>query len=68
MSGLSLTIKQTVPSVAKSLAALRAMERELSTTESCKQIKRIIKAAEALKHLQSDVAEVKAVARRRAAA
>src|SRR4051812_24622175 len=61
-SAIAVAINKQVPSVPKALAALAAMERELTATSTYEAIKRIIKEATAIKVLLGHVEEVKAKA------
>lgn len=61
-SAISLAVKKKVPTVPKALAALAAMERELTAAKTYDDIRRIIKEATALKVLLGHIDEVKAQA------
>jgi N6-adenosine-specific RNA methylase IME4 len=62
MPALEKAVRNQVPTIAKALAALDAMEHQLTIARTYDQIRKIIKEASALKVLFDDVAEVKAKA------
>jgi hypothetical protein len=59
-SAIGRGVTVNVPSVPRALAALEAMERELTTAKTYDDIRRIIREATALDVLLGHVAEVKA--------